>query len=149
MTTRADILRAAREFTLTPFRHQGRAKGVGVDCIGLLVCAAREAGIELADRTDYSRQPIPAELLAGFGAILDRKASLAVAPADVLVFWIIDPATLPPEQLAETPQHVALATETGMIHSWSGGAKRVVEHGISHGWASRLHSVWSFRGLED
>lgn len=149
MVKRSDIIGAARTYKGTPFRHQGRAKGAGVDCIGLIVCAAREAGIGVQDRTDYPLQPIPSELLAGFGSNLDRRGDLAHRPGDVLVFWIVDPETLPPEKRAETPQHVALATDAGLIHSWSGGAKRVVEHGMTQGWASRLHSVWTFRGLED
>lgn len=148
MARRADIIESARSFLGTPFRHQGRARGIGVDCIGLIVCAARGAGIDVSDRTDYPLQPIPSELLAGFGANLDRTDGIEHKPADVLVFWIVDTDTLPPERRAETPQHVALATEAGMIHAWSGGARRVVEHGLTRGWASRLHSVWSFRGLE-
>lgn len=140
MPTRAQVIAAARTFLGTPFHHQGRAKGAGVDCIGLIVEAARGAGIELRDRIDYPRQPIPAELIADLDANLDRVEPLKHKAGDVLVFWIVDEFA---------PQHVALATDAGMIHAWSGGMRRVQEHGITQGWRARLHSVWSFRGLED
>lgn len=140
MTKRADIIDAARTFLGTPFHHQGRAKGAGIDCIGLLVGAASEAGIAIQDRIDYPRQPIPAELLADLAANLDPVESMEPSVADVLVFWIAD---------EWTPQHVGLATDVGMIHAWAGGRQRVQEHGMTQGWRARLHSVWRFRGLED
>lgn len=49
MTTRADVVAQAREWIGTPFHHQARLKGVGVDCIGLVIGVARELGIVAAD----------------------------------------------------------------------------------------------------
>ena len=149
MVSRADIVKAARAYQGTPFRHQGRARGAGVDCIGLLVGTARDAGLEVVDRADYPRQPVPAELIAGLSANLDRIEVDEARAGDVLVFWIIDPATLPPEKRSETPQHVGMLTDAGMIHAWSEGRRAVVEHGLTQGWRSRIHSAWRFRGLED
>ncbi len=34
MTTREDIVRAARGWIGTPYRHQASLKGVGTDCLG-------------------------------------------------------------------------------------------------------------------
>ncbi|NDC56413.1 MAG: hypothetical protein EBZ69_06345 [Alphaproteobacteria bacterium] len=34
--TRMDIVREAREWINTPFKHQGALKGVACDCIGLI-----------------------------------------------------------------------------------------------------------------
>lgn len=149
MVKRSDIVSAAREYIATPFHHQGRAKGVGVDCIGLIVGAAAQAGLVLRDRTDYSRQPVPSDLLRGFRDNFAPINGPDFRPADILVFWVVDPATLPPEKLADTPQHVALATDLGMMHAWNGGARKVVEHGVTKGWLARLHSVWKIQGLED
>lgn len=39
----------------TPFHHQGRCKGIGVDCIGLIVKAAEAQGVKLPDETGYKR----------------------------------------------------------------------------------------------
>ena len=36
-TTRTDVVAAAREWLGTPFHHQARLRGVGVDCVGLVI----------------------------------------------------------------------------------------------------------------
>ena len=43
----------------TPYAHQGRLPGVGLDCIGPLICGARVHGLVDAgfDIRDYPRQP--------------------------------------------------------------------------------------------
>lgn len=45
MSIRDDIVAAARGYLGTPFHHRGRLPGVGLDCAGILVCAARELGL--------------------------------------------------------------------------------------------------------
>ena len=40
-----DIVKTARSYIGTPFHHRERQPGVALDCVGLLVCAARELGI--------------------------------------------------------------------------------------------------------
>lgn len=49
----------ARSYIDTPYHHQGRVKGHGVDCVGLLVCVAKECGVfdDAWDVTGYSRIP--------------------------------------------------------------------------------------------
>lgn len=44
----ADILRVGRGYVGTPFHKDGRVKGVGVDCIGLVVCVFRDLGVDLS-----------------------------------------------------------------------------------------------------
>lgn len=65
--TRAQVLQAARGWLGTPFHHQARLKGVGVDCIGLLIGVARELGIVPPDFDvpPYARTPDGLTLLAG------------------------------------------------------------------------------------
>lgn len=49
----------ARRYIGTPYHHQGRLHGVGVDCVGLLICVARELGHVPPDFniTGYRRVP--------------------------------------------------------------------------------------------
>jgi cell wall-associated NlpC family hydrolase len=49
----------ARTFLGTPYHHQARKPGVGMDCIGLLICVARELGHVPPDFniTGYRRVP--------------------------------------------------------------------------------------------
>ncbi len=41
---REDFVRVARSYIGTPFHHQGRLPGVGLDCAGVIVCALAECG---------------------------------------------------------------------------------------------------------
>ncbi len=56
---RADIVAEARMHIGTPWRHQGRLPGHGLDCAGLLIVVARALGIVPADFdiNGYSRWP--------------------------------------------------------------------------------------------
>lgn len=49
----------ARQWIGTPYHHQARKPGVGLDCVGLLICAARELGQvpKDFDITGYRRVP--------------------------------------------------------------------------------------------
>lgn len=51
------IVDEARSWVGTPFRHQARIKGLGVDCVGLLVGVGEVLGLEVYDQTGYGRQP--------------------------------------------------------------------------------------------
>lgn len=97
MRTLTDVERLAvvaevRSWIGTPFRHQGRLKGIACDCVGLGIAAARAAGVseELIAQIphDYTVRPIGDD----FRRIMDRyadKVELADAKvADVaLLAW--------------------------------------------------------------
>lgn len=53
------IVECARSWIGTPYHHQARLKGVGVDCAGLVIGVARELGIVASDFdvSGYSRKP--------------------------------------------------------------------------------------------
>jgi cell wall-associated NlpC family hydrolase len=59
VATREQIVSEAREWIGTPYRHQARAKGVAVDCVGLLIGVARRLGLVAPDFdvTGYTRRP--------------------------------------------------------------------------------------------
>lgn len=57
------IVDIARSWIGTPFKHQGRIKGRGVDCIGLAVGISNELGVAVRDRHDYGRIPTGDDLL--------------------------------------------------------------------------------------
>ena len=62
---REEIVAEARKWIGTPFRHQGRIRGRGVDCVGLPLCVMRDLGI--ADWTEdfrvYPRRPMTDRVL--------------------------------------------------------------------------------------
>lgn len=128
------VIRSARSCLGTPFHHQGRMKGVGLDCIGLIVVALSENGWDVCDRTDYGRRPDGVSLLAALEAHGARRVE-AIEAGDVLVFMY-----------DKQPQHVALATSADtLIHAFAPVGK-VVESGISGYWRRRLWGGYRFWG---
>lgn len=77
------MIAAARGYLGVPWRHLGRSSA-GVDCIGLLLLAAREAGRNLPDPAPYSRTPQGPRLLEGLMQFCRRVAR--PEPGDVLLF---------------------------------------------------------------
>lgn len=143
MVTRAQIVAEARTWIGTPWRHQGRLKGVGVDCIGLLACIAKDLGIFHYDVTGYSRQPNPKELVrhieaAGMLRIPKEKA----LPADAA---LID--------FGGGPQHLAILSDykfggLAFIHALS-KVGYVAEHRLPSGWLRGIWRLYRFPGIED
>ncbi|MBS3962570.1 MAG: C40 family peptidase [Sandarakinorhabdus sp.] len=134
MQRRSDLVAAARGFIGTPWRHQGRLKGVGVDCVGLVVGALAEVGILVDGRTDYPRQPDPDELLGQLRTWCRRRPK--ARPGDILLFAMD----------GHRPQHIGIATDIGVIHAHA-GARAVVEHGLDETWAPRVAGVFGVKGL--
>jgi len=56
---RMDVVDAARSYLGVPWRHQGRARRVGLDCLGLLVVVAEDLGYYPQDYLCYTREPDP------------------------------------------------------------------------------------------
>lgn len=137
-TNRGRIVDTAREYLGTPFHHQGRLKGVGVDCIGLLVGVAREMGLFVHDNTEYSRRPDGRTLLAELRKVLDEIPVEDAKPGDILVFWF--------QRRTRHPQHVGIKSEVGIIHTYE-HIGRVVEAPIG-GWVRNITNAFQFRGIE-
>jgi cell wall-associated NlpC family hydrolase len=129
---------AALAMVGTPFHHQGRKPGVGVDCVGLVVCSVRMCGGEVNDVLGYPRTPPSQLMLDAF-----RKNGLAQVPItdmrenDVLAFWI---------RRRGLPIHCGIYTSRGLVHVLDHSRVCVVnEADFSRGWREKAHSVWRFR----
>lgn len=133
MSVSADTFVAElRTWVGTPWRHQGRTKGRGVDCIGLIVAAARDAGVMADasefDRVDYLRHPRGDELRE----VLERYCTpAATAAPGVLVLF----------RLGAKLRHVAVVAGETMIHADS-ATGHVVEVGYRGPWLRRTDSLW-------
>jgi cell wall-associated NlpC family hydrolase len=127
--TPADFIAAARSYVGVPFRHQGRTRH-GVDCIGLVVCAARDIGLTLADRTDYPRDPnglLPLEMARQFAPVESPQAG------DILLM-----------RFRGEPQHVAILAGATLIHGYA-SIGRVVEHGLDAKWRRRIVATYRLK----
>lgn len=132
------IIDTARTYLGTPYRHQGRVRGVGVDCLGLGICVGRELGFlpEAFDQQDYTHQPVPAVLLAGLRRHLQEIELSDVQPGDVLVM-----------DVAGMPVHLGFRTDVGLIHAYA-PAGMVVEHGLRGPFARAVRYAFRVPGLE-
>lgn len=130
-----EIIAAARECIGTPFRHQGRVPGKGLDCAGLGIVAAKAVGIEIKDFIGYPNLPFDGMLKKMFDEQknLVRIARLDAAPGDVLLMRISD-----------APQHVAILSYNGyMIHAYQSLGK-VAEQRIDGVWRSKIIAAYRF-----
>ena len=127
------IVEKAREYLGTPFHHQGRVKGVGIDCIGLLVGVANELGLQHEDFKQYGERPDPRQLLYYISRSCDRTTN--TLPGDILLFWFIAP---------NYPQHAGIATDRGFIHTFR-TARKVVEQPWTSAWKKHLYGVYRYR----
>lgn len=146
MPTREQLIVAeARSWVRTPFRHQGRVKGKGVDCIGLVKAAmvasrTMDAGVAADIEHDfrgYSRLPDGKSLPTVLARVADRVAWPARRPGDIILFF----------WEANKPQHVAVLTAVEpayMVHAYA-LARRCGEQRINSEWWPRLYGLYRMR----
>ena len=131
-----DVVATARSLINTPYLHQGRVPGVGLDCIGLPIVVCRKLGLGEFDCINYSRNPD--------GTLCDRIAQVCeelpkIKLGSLLVF-----------RISNYPQHCAIATDfrddLGMIHAWDVAGK-VWEHRLAKSWEDKLVAVYALPGV--
>ena len=112
MIERQRIVAEARSWIGTRFKHQGRCRNVGVDCIGLVGGVALAVGVTNAyawahNRVlhAYARTPDPTMLLSACSYYFNPAP--APREGDVLLF-----------SLDGEPRHFALITETRDGQPW-------------------------------
>lgn len=141
MNKRELLVTAARSCLETPFHHQGRQKGIALDCAGLLLHAAAEAGIPHVDFPNraYSRWPIRDGWLRRFVAEQTVEIDFPRSrEGSILLFWCYRP---------NLPQHLAILTEAAtIVHAWYDAGK-VVESEL-HGWHDKIVGVYDFKGVD-
>lgn len=147
------IITSARKLVGTRFMHQGRLAKTGnhqggVDCLGLLICVARECelrsktGVLLADvdEFNYPHYPDEARLRQMLSLHLDEVTDDRCKEADIALFEIdgraqhlgiiaySDTLLLPPVSLT-------------IIHAYA-PARRVVEHALDEYWRKKIVAVF-------
>lgn len=130
-----DLVRTARGYLGTPFHHAGRQKGLGVDCVGLVLCALHELGATDWDDRHYSRLVDPDHLRRQIERHCDPVPVEARQPGDLLLFRVQGVA-----------QHVGLFTGESVIHAYE-TVGYVVEHRFGAAWERRLAAVYRWRGM--
>lgn len=136
MIPRDAVVAAAREWIGTPFHHQGRLKGVGVDCVGVVIGVVKELGISDFDVGGYGHRPDSQEMERLARQLMAEVPPAAARPGDVLLI-----------EVDRQPQHLAFVTGAGMLHAYA-PLRRVVEHRIDEGWRARIVAAFSLPGVE-
>lgn len=133
------LVNEARSWKGTRWVHQGRTKGLAVDCAGFISEVARNVGIGVDIPADYKPHEdgaIMLRLLNEHMEIVDE-----MQPGDVLAFC--DEAV----RERDVPRHLAFVTEVKPHTTFiiEAGARGVVEHRMDAGWLRRIHSVWRLK----
>ena len=134
-----DIVAAARTWIGTPVLHQGRLKGVGVDCAGIIVGVARELGLSSFDTRAYGRTPD--------GVTLRRLCRQHMEPIDELCLGAVVLM-----KFMKHPHHLGIVGDKGspfsLIHAYDGAAK-CMEHILDGKWRHRICGIYKYRGVTD
>lgn len=139
MLTNNDIIIEARKWIGTPYIHQGRLINKGCDCVGLIIGIAKKLNISSFNYTAYDRQPDPDIMgkLLTENLIKSNRNKQNLLHADIL--WI---------KFGKHPQHLAIVTDLGIIHSYSVVGK-VVEHRIDNKWQKRIVGIFRYPNIEN
>lgn len=127
---------AVESYEGTPWHHQGRCPGVGLDCAGLVACGLRDAGANPADKIDYPRQQDRREIqkwLETHCTLVEGEPEIG----DICVFGVGGHAL-----------HIGVRTSKGLTHAflrdgYKEGAVVIVD--FERYWRSHLVSVWRYR----
>lgn len=133
------IALAAESYVGTPFKHKGRTPGVGLDCVGVVLCAAWSCGLVVPDFYDYGPMPMASRLLSELSSRGHMVPHTDMRAGNVMLFG--------PRK--DAPAHFAIYDGEGrMIHAHEPTGK-VVRHHLDRAWATRLHSCWRLTGVAD
>lgn len=128
------IITKAKEFIGTPYEHQGRVKGVGIDCCGLVIGVAHELGLSDYNIDGYSRYADGVDLLREFSeqcVPVDHYE-----PGDILIF-----------RIRSVPQHCGIVGDLNgglsLIHAYATIGK-CVEHTLDKTWQERIIKAYAY-----
>lgn len=143
MTTRGQVVAAARGWLGVPFAHQGRSRD-GVDCAGLAVRIAHELALSAFDATGYRRLP------AGVGGEkIEDICRREMRPVDP---GLLEPGDVALFLIGRRPRHLAVVGDyfaggLSIIHAYE-PAGRVVENRFDGLWKLQLFEAYALPGVD-
>ncbi|WP_113155960.1 C40 family peptidase [Nitratireductor sp. OM-1] len=140
MLERKRIVDMARGWLGVRYRHQGRSKERGVDCVGLILGVGAELDLQLIAPQFYAESPSSNLVLRYADQQLNPIESRELALGRVAILWGFDRNEA--QHLAIVGEHAGRLT---MIHSFSKAGK-VLEHSWDSFWMKRLVRVYEFPG---
>lgn len=139
---RDDIVREARDWLGTPYRHQASCKGAGSDCLGLIrgiwrAIYGEEPVVLPAYTPDWSEPSKDEVLMREASALLSEVTFDSAEPGDVVLFRMRDSAVAKHLGVLASP-----APGQTFIHAYSGHG--VVESSLSAPWQRRIAGTFRF-----
>ncbi len=139
----ADVVAAARSLLGTPFHHQGRLPGVGVDCAGVPIVVARQLGLVAPDFdvSAYSSEPDGVSLRAFCDEHMSRWGFEEVGGVVLVSFR------------GGAPRHLGIVADhvsggLSIIHADGERRKCVIETRLEWGPYMRRVQAYRLRGVE-
>jgi cell wall-associated NlpC family hydrolase len=119
----------------TPYAHQGRLKGVGVDCIGLVIGVCHALGLTDYDITGYTKRPDGA-LRTTMETQLELIPVGEAQEGDVLLF-----------SFGAVPVHVGILLDKNtLIHAYSPNRK-VISNSLDARWRGLIVGAYHVPGV--
>jgi cell wall-associated NlpC family hydrolase len=141
MTTGLQVVSCAREYLETPYKHQGRKKGVGIDCIGLPICICQDLRLSTYNNQNYGEAPAGMMLIERISTQCTAIKKEFAIDGDLLVF-----------RINRLPQHCGILASKGtrktLIHAYQ-GCDRVKEHTYTSWWSDRLTHAFRLPGVNN
>ena len=134
----SEIIDIAETWLDTPFKHQGRLKHIGVDCVGLIEEVAREAGMlprGYQRILDYPRLP-----KSTMKDLLDqylKRSDRSIKKEKILFFGF--------SKKNHVGQHLGIVvSDTHFIHAFQNKGK-VVKTRIDEKWRKRILRIYEYK----
>jgi NlpC/P60 family putative phage cell wall peptidase len=137
MPRRSEIVDEARKWLGTPYHHQGRVLGHGIDCYGVIEMVGRALGIAIPENIVYSRIPDEKELIGYMDTYAVNIPVSAAMAGDIVIIPFMN-----------RMRHMAILTDSGMLHSYEPQGK-VIEHAIDAKWRRLFRRAYQYPGVTD
>ena len=142
--TPTEIITEARTWLGTPYRHQGRTKGIEIDCIGLPICVAQVLRLKPAEfflmiakeYRAYSRASLGNSLYNACKRFVPEVLKSELQPSDIVLFL-----------MDKELRHAGILTKNNtIIHAYAEVGK-CVEHVYSKDWQLSTYAVFRMSAL--
>jgi len=118
MPSIAEFINQARTYLNVRWKHQGRSRDGGVDCVGIFYCVSVDLGMAPTDVRNYGHRPGSRRMIAE--ALLYCE-EIHVEQRRIGDFLLVTTG-------GEEPQHMVLITGTDSVLHASAKHRKVVEH---------------------
>ncbi len=130
-----EVYLTARELIGTPWRHQGRKRGLGVDCIGVPIYVLNQLGIKKDLPVTYPRSP---------DGTMKQKIESVCQPIN------LQPSALLVFEISTVSAHCGIVSSYmdgwGLIHAWD-LVGEVVEHRLTSNWLRKVVGCYALPGV--